>query len=72
MACYYRPEHSEVMFEYPKAVEFLTIDESNRLRLKLEEEKTRNEQALQRLTSEIDSIKEAMIKVLAKGEIKPL
>jgi hypothetical protein len=55
-----------------KAVDYLTINEDNRLGLKLEEEKTRNEQTLQKLTSEIDSIKEAMAKVIASGEVKPL
>ena len=70
---YYKPEQSEIMFEYLKAVDNLTINEKNKLRLQLEEEKEDHKKQLEKITSEIDSIKEeAMTRVIAKGEVKPL
>ena len=44
--CYYRPDANEILTEYLKAVDFLTINEENRLKRKVEE-----------LSSEIDQIK---------------
>jgi hypothetical protein len=37
-----------------------------------EEKKTNNQKQLEKITAEIDSIKEAVKKVTAKGELKPL
>jgi hypothetical protein len=48
------------MIEYLKAIDFPTINEENRLRLQLEEEKTNSQRKLAKITAEIDSIKEAM------------
>jgi hypothetical protein len=40
--------------------------------LKLKEEKEDHQRRLEKITAEIDSIKEAMAKVMASGEVKPL
>ena len=60
------------MFEYLNAVGSLTVNEDNRLRLQLEKEKENHQKQLAKITSEIGSIKEAMARVAAKGEVKPL
>ena len=58
------------MFEYLKAINFLTINWENKLRLQSEKEKKNHQKQLAKITSEIDSIKEeeAMARVIAKGE----
>ena len=35
-SCYYKPTEQEMLNEYLKAVDLLTINEENRLKLKLE------------------------------------
>jgi hypothetical protein len=55
-SCYYRPTEEEMLAEYMKAVNLLTINEENRLRLKVEKlevEKTE----VQSLAAEIAMIK---------------
>jgi integrase len=69
---YFRPTDNEKLQEYKKAINDLTISEENKLRLQVKEEKTNSQRQLEKLTAEIDSIKEAMAKVIAKGELKPL
>jgi hypothetical protein len=69
---YFRPTDNEKLQEYKKAISDLTISEENKLRLQVKEEKTNSQKQLEKITSEIDSIKEAMARVIAKGELKPL
>jgi integrase/recombinase XerD len=69
---YFRPTDNEKLQEYKKAISDLTINEENKLRLQVEEEKTNSQKQLEKITAEIDSIKEAMARVIAKGEVKPL
>ena len=70
---YFRPTDNEKLQEYKKAISDLTISEENKLRLQVKEEKTNSQRQLEKITAEIGSIKEeAMARVLAKGQMKPL
>ena len=69
---YYKPTLDEMIEEYKTAIPILTINEENRLKLKLKEEKEDHQKQLEKITVEIDSIKQAMARVMAAGEVKPL
>ena len=69
---YYKPTLDEMIEEYKTAIPILTINEENRLRLQLEREKEDHQKQLEKITSEIDSIKEVVDKLTAKGDLKPL
>ena len=69
---YFRPTDNEKLQEYKKAIPDLTISEENKLRLQVKEEKENSQRQIAKITAEIDSIKEVVARVLAKGEVKPL
>ena len=69
---YFRPTDNGKLQEYKKAIPDLTISEENKLRLQVKEEKENSQRQIAKITAEIDSIKEVVARVLAKGEVKPL
>jgi len=68
---YYRPTENELLEDYLKAVDFLAINEENRLKLKVQEltEKTQdNEYIIQSKLQDKDKQIEALIKKQEKFE----
>jgi len=58
-SCYYKPTEQEMLNEYLKAVNLLTINEENRLRKKVEKLEIEKSE-LQMLTEEVAELKRIM------------
>jgi hypothetical protein len=59
---YYRATESELLDDYLKAVEFLTINEENRLKLKLEQKIQIEKSQLESLKADFEKFKKEVLK----------
>jgi len=61
-SCYYKPTEQEMLNEYLKAVDLLTINEENRLKLKLEQKIQIEKSQLQSLKADFERFKKEVLK----------
>jgi len=61
-SCYYRPTEQEMLNEYLKAVNLLTINEENRLKLKLEQKIQIEKSQIEALKSDFEKFKNEVLK----------
>lgn len=61
-SCYYRPTQDEMYHEYQKAFDNLTINEENRLKLKLEQKIQIEKTQLETLKADFDKLKNEVMK----------
>ncbi|HJU79665.1 MAG TPA: site-specific integrase [Nitrososphaeraceae archaeon] len=64
--CYYRPTEQDMLNEYLKAVNLLTINEENRLKLKLEQTIQIEKTQLETLKSDFEKFKQEVLKQRSK------
>lgn len=61
-SCYYKPTEQEMLNEYLKAVDLLTINEENRLKLKLEQKIQIEKSQLESLKADFERFKKEVLK----------
>jgi len=61
-SCYYRPTQDEMYQEYLKAVNNLTINEENRLKLKLEQRVQIEKSQIESLKADFEKFKNEVLK----------
>jgi hypothetical protein len=61
-SAYYKPTEQEMLSEYMKAVNLLTINEENRLKLKLEQKIQIEKTQLEALKADFDAFKKEVLK----------
>jgi hypothetical protein len=61
-SCYYRPTQDEMYQEYLKAVDLLTINEENRLKLKLEQRVQIEKSQIEALKADFEKFKDEVLK----------
>jgi hypothetical protein len=57
---YYKPDANEILQEYLKAVDLLTINEENRLRLQIETQSITHSKEWELMRIQVDKIKKQM------------
>jgi len=65
-SCYYRPTEQEMFSEYLKAVNLLTINEENRLKLKLEQTIQIEKSQIESLKADFEKFKNEVLKQRSK------
>ena len=60
---YYRPGDDEILREYAKAIDLLTINDENRLKLQLQDEKSKQD-AITDMQLQQNAMKEMMVKLV--------
>jgi predicted ATP-dependent Lon-type protease len=61
-SCYYKPTEQEMLKEYLKAVGLLTINEENRLKLKLEQKIQIEKSQIESLKADFEKFKNEVLK----------
>jgi integrase len=64
--CYYRPTEQEMLTEYEKAINLLTINEENRLKFKLEKSIQIERSAIDQLKTQFEEFRNEMLKQRSK------
>jgi len=65
-SCYYRPTQDEMLNEYSKAIDNLTINEENRLKLKLEQRVQIEKSQIESLKADFEKFKSEVLKNRSK------
>jgi hypothetical protein len=67
-SCYYKPTEAEMLQEYKKAVGLLTINEENRLKLKLEKTIQIEKPQIDELKADFEKFKQEVLKQRSKSK----
>jgi integrase len=66
-SCYYRPTQEDMLKEYEKAIDSLTINEENRLKLKLEQKVQIEKSQIESLKADFEKFKNEVLKQRRRG-----